>query len=83
LNVRIKCVNALLRPALRGACPHFPSCCATERDHFEILKHTATKGVGRKIFRRGPTEKRQKNSKKDRKIALLNLFQRATKKTEK
>jgi len=32
--------------------PTCPPSCASERDHFEILKHTA-KGVGRKIFRRG------------------------------
>jgi len=32
------------------------------------------KGVGRKISRRKPTNKRPKNSKNDRKIAPLNLF---------
>jgi len=31
-------------------------------------------GVGRKISRGGPTEKRLKSSKKDQKIALLSLF---------
>jgi len=36
----------------------------------------ADNGVGRKVSRgRGPTKKRKKNSKKDRKISLLYLFQ--------
>jgi len=38
----------------QGPCPevHGPTSCASERDHFEILKHTAT-GVGRKKFSEG------------------------------
>jgi len=45
---------------------HDPTCplpsCASECDHFEILKHTA-KGIGRKFFRRGGNgQNKTKNS---------------------
>jgi len=36
------------------------STCRSERDHFEILKHTA-KGVGRKIFRGANRKNKTKN----------------------
>jgi len=51
------------------------------------LQGNLAKGVGRKIFKgEGQQKKRQKNSKKDQKIALLSLFQgeeAAKKKTKK
>jgi len=45
-----KCLNKVCRRASKACtpgrmpslAPSLPPCCATERDHFEILKHTAT-----------------------------------------
>jgi len=41
----------------------------------KYVQRKRVKGVGRKIFRGDNGKKRLKNSKTDRKIAVLNLFQ--------